>query len=758
MPGLAETSEPSASPAAVSRWALGFDALIAQARGGFVSAALAAPLAIGFGMFAFVGLGDEYFGQGVLAGLYAALIVGLVCVLFGDRSGTLYAPRVVTTFFIGALLIQHVAYSDIAIVRNGSTEMVLAIVFAIVFLAGVVQVLFGVLRVATLIRFTPQPVIAGFQNCAAALLVLAQLGHVFGLERHVPLGEIYRHLGEVKPLSICVAGVTVLATWHAKRWVKRTPPVLFGLAVGTVIYYALAGLGWRDALGPALGLAPAAEIVPINLGAFADLVHHPDLVEALPLMLGGAVSIAVIASVDALVCARLLEVSTGLRVSGNAQLVRLGTGNMVAACFGGITAGYSLGPSAVNRSFGGRGRMSVLINAGLTLLLIVAAMPLVAYLPRAVLSGVIVVIGIQHLDAWSVRLARRVFARSQPDTRRLAFDLCVVVLVAVVAIAVDILVAVELGVVLSIALFLARMSRTIVRRVYRANATRARKTREPRLMQYLAERGAVILVIELDGALFFGTAEQLAERVEREFVQETRYVVLDCKRLSEIDSTGGGIVEQVRAILARRKATLVVCGLAENSASLRVLQDTGVLAGSQPARIFADVDRAIEHAEDELVRAELDLAERPGDYPLGALTILRGMDLAEMAKVRALLARRAFAAGATVFRQGDAGDALYIIVAGQASARMHSEQGAELRLMTFGPGTAFGEMGLLERSTRSASVVADRPLECLVLAAEAIDRLGAEHPAIAIKLLANLGRELATRLRFVNRTLVRIES
>jgi sulfate permease, SulP family len=748
---------PERAETAAQRWRDALPQFMAEARGGCVSAAVAAPLAIGFGMFAFVGLGDEFFGHGVLAGLYAALIAGLVCVILGDRSGTIYAPRVVTTFFIGTLLLQHVAYSDAAIVANGGSAVVLAIVFTIVFLAGVMQLMFGVLRIGTLIRFTPQPVIAGFQNCAALLLVIAQFSQVLGFDTHVPLGKLASHIGETKLLSVAVATIAALATWNAKRWVARMPPVLFGLLAGTVAYYALVGLAGKALLGPVLGSAPSVALIPVNASVFVELIRHPQFGEILPLLLSGAFSIAVIASVDALVCSRLLEGPGAPRTPANVQLTRLGAANMVAACFGGITAGFNLGPTLVNRAFGGRGRVSVLVNAFLTLLLIVAAMPLVAYLPRAALSGVIVVIGIQHIDRWSIALGRQVFGGKRQESKSATLDFLIVLLVALVSIVVDIVSAVLLGVAVSIVFFLARMSRSVVRRAYRANAARSRKSRDPLLMQFLAERGAVILVAELDGALFFGTAEQLSERLEQELEHETRYVILDFKRVTEVDSTGAGCVQQLCAQLAERHAKLIVCGVLPSSAFYRVLQDGGVVGEHGKAWTFVDVDRAIEGAEDELIAAECDTAEKPGDYPLGALSLLRRMDLQEMVQIKARLTRRHYAPLQVVFDQGDPGEALFIVLSGSASARM-IDQGRERRLMTFGPGGIFGEMGLLEGSTRSATVVADDELECLVLDKGALEQLTREHPSIAIKLLAGLGKELATRLRLVNRTILHLEA
>src|SRR5262245_57595936 len=142
--------------------------------GGLVSAAVAIPLAMGYGMFAFVVLGNEYFPDGALAGLITATVLGIACVALGDKSANIYAPRVTTTFFIGILL-YGLAHSEAPVLRSGGLTLTIAALFAILLLAGVFQALFGLTRLGTLIKFIPQPVMSGFQNAAALLLFLIQL-------------------------------------------------------------------------------------------------------------------------------------------------------------------------------------------------------------------------------------------------------------------------------------------------------------------------------------------------------------------------------------------------------------------------------------------------------------------------------------------------------------------------------------------------------------------------------------------------------
>ena len=138
--------------------------------GGLVSAAVAIPLAMGYGMFAFASLGENYFADGALAGLTTAFVVAIVCVLLGDKTTTVYAPRVNSTFFLG-LLIYGLVHSGMPEIAAGGVPLILAIAFSVVLLGGALEALFGFIKLGTLIKFAPQPVMAGFQNAAACASV-----------------------------------------------------------------------------------------------------------------------------------------------------------------------------------------------------------------------------------------------------------------------------------------------------------------------------------------------------------------------------------------------------------------------------------------------------------------------------------------------------------------------------------------------------------------------------------------------------------
>ena len=717
----------------------------AEISAGLVSSAVAIPLAMAFGMFAFVTLGDEYFAYGAMAGLISAVIAGLVCLLLGDRSTRVYAPRITTTFFLGLLL-----YSLLHRDASADVPNTLLVFFAIVLLGGLFQALFGLMRLGTLIKFAPHPVMAGFQNMAAVLLFLVQLGNVLGYQHNIRFTGVFGAIGEARPLSVLVAVLTFAAMWNARRITAKVPPVLVGLGCGLIAYYAIVVAGFGDMLGPIIGPPTASAAMRTVLVDFSGLPMATPLENSAPTILSSALALAVIASIDALLCAKLTSQPGELRIGENNLLIRLGLANAVSAGFGGITSGINIGPSLTNRAFGGRGRLSVIVNAVVVLVAATLLFPALAYMPRAVLSAVIMVIAIQHIDPWTKQFAGRLIKPGTPQRGDIALDLGVSVFVSLLSIAINVVLAVFIGIVLAVLLFAVRMSKSNIRRLYRCDVVRSRRYRDPAELELLRVAGASVLVIELQGALFFGTADRLAQIVDGETARDTTAVLLELRRVTEIDSTGARILGDIDAALNARGINLVLVLSARTETAARIAD-----IFQQGNRFFPDIDRAMEWAEDELLRksgtglsVELSLDRVP---------LLRDLTSDQIGRLRAWLEPVTWPAGHVVFRYGDPGSSLYLVTRGQASVHLrHDDEG--IRLATFAAGAVFGELALLDRGPRSATVIVDEDLTGFSLSEASFNELCQEQPDIAIKLLSALGRELSVRIRYANMTILQLES
>ncbi len=717
--------------------------------GGLVSAVLAIPLAMAFGMFAFSAMGDAYIVYGVLSGLYAAMLAGFSCVLFGDRGTTTYAPRVTTTFFLGALLAHLVHYQ---VVQHDNPRLTIIAFFAIILLGGAFQALFGMVRLGTLIRFTPHPVMAGLQNAAAILIFLVQLGNVCGFDHNVPFTAVADHAAEIKPLSLAVAAVTFVAMWRAREIMPSIPPLVVSLGIGCVLYYVLVLAGLGDYLGPVIGL-PDESISPAPLKNLLEMGDLSKLVPLWPLITGGAVALAFVGALDGLLCAKLITPPGTPKIDGDRLLVRLGLANVVSPFFGGITSGINIGATLANRAFGGRTALSVLINSLALLIVILVFFPVLAQTPRVVLSAAIMVVAIQHIDPWSIDLVRRIARRASRHRLMMLIDLGVVVLVAVLSVSINIVLAVFLGIVIAIALFVVRMSRSNIRRTYRGDTVRSRKARAPQEQAVLDRAGKSILVLELQGALFFGSAETLSQHIDAQ--GDARTIILDLRRVTEIDATGTQTLAEIATGLSRRGGHLALAVRAGGDIAAR-LHEAGTMETLGEARIFEDVDRAIEWAEDDLLRDALPAES--GEIELTHLDLLRELSAEEAGVLAGYLRRVEFSRGTEIFHEGDPGKELFIIVKGRASAYLKAPERGAIRLATFAPTTVFGELAILDAGPRSATITADEDVVCHVLSERAFAALVKDSPKVAVKLLAGLGRELSARLRRANRTIQQLES
>jgi MFS superfamily sulfate permease-like transporter len=735
---------PVSSPAAIASVAAARGEIIA----GLVSSAVAIPLAMAFGMFAFVTLGDEYFAYGAMAGLISAVVAGLVCVVFGDRSTRVYAPRVTTTFFLGLLLnslLQRATGADGA----PDVAATLLVFFAIILLGGLLQALFGLMRLGSLIKFAPQPVMAGFQNMAALLLFLVQLGNVLGFDHNIRFTRVFGAIGEARPMSVLIAALAFVAMWNARRLTTKVPPVLVGLGCGIIAYYAVVLAGFGGLLGPVIGPLTASAAMRTVLVDFSGLPMAEPLEHSAPVIVSSALALAVIAAIDALLCAKLTSRPGEISAGDDKLLVRLGIANAISASFGGITSGINIGPSLTNRAFGGRSSISVVVNAAAVLVAATLLFPLLAYIPRAVLSAAIMVIAVQHIEPWTWKLAGRLIAPGTPQRGAVALDLGVAVFVSLLSIAINIVLAVFIGIGLAVLLFVLRMSKSNIRKMYRCDTVRSRRFRSPEELEVLHRDGASVLVIELQGPLFFGTADRLAQIVGRETTAGTTVLLLELRRITEIDSTGARILGDIDAALRLRGVELALILSARTETAARLADIF------QHDRFFPDIDRALEWTEDELLQKA---GTKPSpELPLDRVPLLRDFTPDQLEELRGRLEPVAWPAGHVIFHRGDPGSALYLVTKGRASVHLRHDDG-DIRLATFAAGAVIGELALLDRGPRSATVTVDEDLAAFGLSETSFASLCRQQPDIAIKLLAALGRELSVRIRYANLTIQQLES
>jgi glutaminase len=280
----------------------------------------------------------------------------------------------------------------------------------------------------------------------------------------------------------------------------------------------------------------------------------------------------------------------------------------------------------------------------------------------------------------------------------------------------------------------------VVRRSYRVAAVRSKRRRGSAAEAILGEKGAAVCVYELQGSLYFSTMEQVLRRMARD-LESFSYLILDFKRVLQLDDCAGALLAQTHDMLKLKGKTLLFTHLAEYRAALSINGgETGV---------FADIDGALEWCEDQLLRQEQpELLRDSRQVPLAAMEILAGLDPQEIALIESIAEPMRCAAGAIIIREADRADSLYLLAAGRVSICLRvKESGRRQRLSTIAPGLAFGELALLDGGARSADAIAEEPTLCYVLPIARLRTMAEGHPRLYGKLICNLARELAARLR-----------
>ncbi len=294
---------------------------------------------------------------------------------------------------------------------------------------------------------------------------------------------------------------------------------------------------------------------------------------------------------------------------------------------------------------------------------------------------------------------------------------------------------------------------SVIRHKSTAAAVSSNRSRPAKEMDLLAKHGESIHIIEAQGSITFGSAE----RIIRDLFDDIEYVfafILDMSRVVEMDFVSSRILLDSFEMLVGRGIWIHVT----HSHHLQTLsRSRRKRYGEQlpeKLRFENDADTALEFCENRLIES---LGERRGSsypIPIGECELVAGFSEAELEDLKTLLRPKFYAEGSVVFEAGQPADELLVILKGKASVLLELSSAVTYRITTCTPGMTFGEMALLDGTARSATVRADTEIEALSLSATDFQRLPQMSPGIYGKMLTNISKHLATRLRKRNAEII----
>jgi sulfate permease, SulP family len=723
-----------------------------EALAGLGATAVMVPVVLVLALIAYGPAGAQAAPLGITACLAGVVAGGLVMALVGRSPLPAAAPSAAGALIFAGFIAKLLADPSIDLTRGSDRAAVVALGGAVALATGLLTALMGVLRLGSLARFVPQPVLAGFMNGVAILIWLSQLPPLLGL----PAGAWARHgvaaLAQMHWPALALGVATAAVVWAVTRWMPRAPASLVGLVAGTLAA-ELATLAW-----------PGLEL--LRMGALVAALPLPDALsplagDALPLLQRhaaelalAALLLALIGGLESILSILAIDQLQGTRSDPNRELLALAAANVASGLLGGLPLVYLRLRAIATLTAGGRSRRALVAGSLMLALVFALALPLVARLPAAVLAGIVMMLAVALVDRWTRQLMGQWLAGERSPG--LQQSLLLVAAVCAVTLLWGFVAGVGVGVLLAMILFVRAMNRSLLRTRYTAAEIPSRRVYPPALEAVLASQRERVQVIELEGALFFGSAERLATEAEA-LAAGRAFMVLDFRRVSTIDASGAVTLTQLAQRLARGGVALLLAGVTPENRHGRALQALGASPQVGRWQGHADADHAIEAAE----RSLLAQAGQQIDglaVALADCALLEGFSAAQFARLLPLLRERRLDAGEQLFRQGDPGDALFLVTAGSISVVgaaaaadgadwAGAEGSGQQRFVSFSPGMTLGETALLDGGGRTTDGVADVASTVFELPRVALQGLQASDPELVIQLYCNLARHLSERLR-----------
>ena len=496
--------------------------------GGLAAGVVALPLALAFGVAS---------GLGAAAGLYGAIASGIVASIFGGTKIQITGPTGPMTLVMAGVVAANTA---------GNGEIDVPVIAGIILLAGIFQILLGLFRAGSYIRYMPYPVISGFMSGIGVIIIIQQ---------------IFPFLGGVAPASDPFAILNQVNQLHGN--VNWNAVVLGAAAIAIACILPRFTKAVPGALAALIALTAVAAIFKWNVHVIGDIpsgLPHLSMpsfsLAKLGSMIGPAIQLGFLGSIDSLLTSLVADNLTKSRHHSNRELVGQGLGNVAAGLLGGIPGSGATTRTVVNINAGGQTRLSGVIHGLFLLGILLGGSSLVKLVPNPVLAGLLVLVGIGIIDYRGIGHIAKV-----PKS-----DAFLMILVLLLTVFAGLIVAVTTGLILASFVFMKKLS----------DITGLQTTLTPLHEQSWADEDTIpedlrraLFIKHVDGPLFFGFASQFLDLTRK--LDGGKLLVFRMDRVSYVDQTGIYALQDALKELAAAGVRVLVVGI--SAAHLDILRN-----------------------------------------------------------------------------------------------------------------------------------------------------------------------------------------
>ena len=533
-----------------------------------------------------------------MSDLMSGIIVGIVAlplaIAFGIASGVSPEKGLITAI-IGGFIVSFLGGSSVQI--GGPTGAFIVIVYGIIqnfgtegliiatLIAGVMLVLMGVLKLGTVIKFIPYPIIVGFTSGIALTIFTTQVKDLFGLTMgEVPADFItkwiayfkYFHTFNLWPLLIGVISLFIII--YTPRITKKIPGSLVAIVLMTVVVYVLRNylgitaietIGDRFTIDPSL---PKPEPISINM-------------QTINLLLPSAFTIAMLGAIESLLSATVADGVTGDKHDSNTELIAQGAANIIVPIFGGIPVTGAIARTMTNINNGGRTPIAGIIHAVVLLLILLFLGSLTKHIPMACLAGVLIIVS-YNMSEW--RTFRSLLKNPKSD---------VVVLLATFLLTVvfDLTIAIEVGLLIAMLLFMKRVAETTKISVTKDEIDLSKEGDFYREEEKLALPKRVE-VYEIDGPFFFGVANKFDDVMHLLGGEKPLARIIRMRKVPFMDSTGLHNLQSLVRLSHKEDIHVILSGVNERVRD--VLHKSNFIAHIGSENVCSDINEAVKKVAD----------------------------------------------------------------------------------------------------------------------------------------------------------------
>ncbi|MDR1718525.1 MAG: sulfate permease [Dysgonamonadaceae bacterium] len=538
----------------------------------------------------------NYSRKKFLSDLMAGIIVGIVAlplaIAFGIASGVSPEKGLITAIIAG-FIISFLGGSSVQI--GGPTGAFIIIVYGVIqqfgfeglaiatVIAGAMLILMGIMKLGTIIKFMPYPIIVGFTSGIALTIFSTQMKDLFGLTMAtVPSDFISKWIAYIKAfpsihIGSAVTGIaSILIIIYASKFIKKIPGSLIAIIIMTVVVYILkhfCGISGIETIGDRFEInasLPDPITIPINFNT-------------INLLFPTAFTIAMLCAIESLLSATVADGVTGDRHNSNTELIAQGVANMVTPIFGGIPATGAIARTMTNINNGGKTPMAGIIHAVILLLILLFLGPLTKHIPMACLAGVLIIVS-YNMSEW--RTFRSLLKNPKSD---------VIVLVTTFFLTVffDLTIAIETGLLIAMLLFMRRVSETSQISIIK-NELDMKTDAEKTVDNDKLSLPKYVEVYEIEGPFFFGIANKFDESMKQINREKAKIRIIRMRKVPFMDSTGLHNLESLYRLSKKEGIQLVLSGVNEK---IRAMMDkSGFSDKVGHDNICSDINKALARA------------------------------------------------------------------------------------------------------------------------------------------------------------------